>query len=352
MADCRKWTVLPVRVGIIAPVAWRVPPRHYGGWESIAYLHAEGLVRSGHDITLFASSDSISSARLDSVVPRPLEEDGSLPRRAFETLHLAHALEHAARFDLLHNHAGVYGAVLSRLSPVPVVTTLHGSAAEADSRMLYEHYREQPYISISNAERRLAPDLNYVATVYNGIDTSNLPPVRDPEGYLLYVGRVARDKGVHNCVRVAHATQMPLLIAGIVSRSDQEYFDREIAPHLDTGGIQYIGPVDSAERTVLMSRALACLHLIEYEEAFGLTMAEAMAVGAPVIAFNRGSVPELVRHSVSGFIVRSVDEAVEAVARAGKLSRERCSSWARDAFSAQRMVQGYARVYRSILEKT
>lgn len=351
MADCRKWTVVPVRVGIVAPVAWRVPPRHYGGWESVAYLHAEGLVRRGHDVTLFASSDSITSAHLESVVPRPLEEDTSLPRRALETLHLAHALEHAARFDLLHNHAGVYGTVLSRLSAVPVVTTLHGSAAEADSRMLYEHYREQPYISISNAERRLAPDLNYLATVYNGIDTTNLPPVHGSEGYLLYVGRVARDKGVHNCVRVAQVTSMPLLIAGIVSTSDQEYFDREIAPNLDASQIQYIGPVDSAERTVLMSRAVACLHLIEYEEAFGLTMAEAMAVGAPVIAFNRGSVPEVVRNGLAGYIVDSVDEAVVAVAQVGKLNRERCSAWARDTFSAERMVEGYVRVYRSILEK-
>jgi glycosyltransferase involved in cell wall biosynthesis len=339
-----------VRIGILAPVAWRVPPRHYGGWENVCHLLADGLVRRGHDVTLFASGDSITSARLESVVPRPLEEDASLAPRVWETLHITHACEQAGALDVLHNNAGVWGTVLSRLAPVPVLTTLHGSAAEEESRIAYARYAEQSYVSISDAERRLAPELNYVATVYNGIAPPEAP-VEAPDDYLLYLGRISPDKGVHHAIDAACASGRTLLLAGIVPASDREYFRERIEPRTDGDRVRFVGETTAAERDALMRRAAGFLHLIEYEEAFGLTMAEAMANGAPVIAFPRGSVPEVVRDGETGFIVRSTEEAAAAVDRLGAISRERCAAWARERFSAARMVEGYERVYDTLVRK-
>lgn len=339
-----------MRIGILASVAWRVPPRHYGGWETIAHVLAEGLTAKEHDVTLFATADSHTSARLESVVPRPLEEDRDLPSRVYETLHIAHAYERSANLDILHNNIGVFGTVLSRLSPVPVVTTLHGSAAEEDSRIVYQRYREQPYVSISDAERTLAPELNYVATVYNGIRTDGLPEPTEPDDYLLFVGRLSPDKGAHHAVRVAQITGRRLLISGIVPQSNRAYYETEIAPHVDGKRITFIGPCDPDTRNSLMNRAYAFLHLIEYREAFGLTMAEAMARGCPVIAFRRGSVPEVVRDGETGYIVDTIEEAVDAVDRVPRLNRRKCSQWARKWFSAGQMVDGYERVYEALAQ--
>ncbi|MBA2363562.1 MAG: glycosyltransferase family 4 protein [Chloroflexia bacterium] len=339
-----------MRIGILASVSWRVPPRQYGGWESIAHLLAEGLTAKGHDVTLFATADSRTRARLESVVPRPLEEDRDLPSRLYETLHIAHAYEQAAHLDILHNNIGVFGTALSRLSPVPVLTTLHGSAAEEDSRIAYRRYREQPYVSISDAERALAPELNYVATVYNGISMTNLPEPTEPDDYLLFLGRLSPDKGVHNAVRVAQILGRRLLISGIVPESNRAYYEAQIAPHVDGEHIAFLGPCDPETRNTLMNQAYAFLHLIEYQEAFGLTMAEAMATGCPVIAFRHGSVSELVRDGETGFIVDTVEEAAEAVERVPHLGRQACSAWARQRFSAEQMVDGYERVYEALAQ--
>lgn len=338
-----------MRIGILASAAWRVPPRAYGGWESVAHHLAEGLTLRGHDVTLFATGDSVTRARLLSVVPRPLEEDPSLSARIYETLHLANAYEQASSYDVLHNNAGVYGTVLSRLNPKPVLTTLHGSAAEPDSRLAYRRYREQPYVSISDAERELAPELNYVATVYNGVECDTLPEATEPDDYLLFLGRLSPDKGAHHAVKLAQLTGRRLLLAGIIPESNRAYFEREVEPHLDGERIQYIGPADVERRNALMRRAYAFLHLVTYHEAFGLTMVEAMAVGAPVIGMRRGSVPELVRDGETGFVVDTVEEAAMALDRVPGVSRAACAAWARERFSAQRMVEGYERVYEGLV---
>lgn len=339
-----------MRIGILAPVAWRVPPRHYGGWENVCHLLAEGLVRRGHEVTLFASGDSLTSARLESVVPRPLEEDASLAPRVWETLHIVRAYECAGELDVLHNSAGVWGTVLSRLSPAPVLTTLHGSAAEEESRIAYARYAEQAYVSISDAERRLAPELNYVATVYNGIAPPEAP-VEAPDDYLLYVGRISPDKGVHNAIEVARVAGRRLILSGIVPEANRIYFRERIAPGIDGDRVRFLGEATPAERDALMRRAAGFLHLVEYEEAFGLTMAEAMGNGAPVIAFPRGAVPEVVRDGETGYIAASVEEAVTAVGALGRISRRRCAQWARERFSAERMVEGYERVYDEMVRK-
>ena len=343
-----------MNIGILAPIAWRTPPQHYGGWERVASQLTEGLVRRGHAVTLFATADSLTEARLESICPHPLTQEGStLDSRVYETLHIAHAYERAAalKVDVLHNHAGCFGVPPARSAPFPVVTTLHGSAAETGSRTLYEHYGEQPYVSISNAERRLAPDLHYAATVYNGIDVASFGVARQPEDYLIVIGRMSPDKGIHLAIEVARRSGRRLVLAGIVPSENRAYFEQRIQPHLQEGRVEFVGPVNHAQKSHWLSRAYASLHLVTYEEAFGLTMAESMACGTPVVAVRRGSVPELIEDGKIGFIVPSgedesvVHAAVQSLARVETLNREYIRDVMRRRFDTEAMVAGYERVY-------
>ncbi len=340
-----------MRIGILGPISWRVPPRHYGGWELITSLLTEGLVAKGHEVTLFATADSVTSARLVAVCPRPLSEDQSLPAAAYELLHHVRPFELADQFDIIHNHAGSKPVALTRLVKTPVVTTLHGSAAEPDSRLIYSHFRSGYYVSISEAERRLAPELNYVATVYNGIQVERFRFNPRPGGYLVVVGRLSPDKGIHHAIEVAERCGLPLVIAGIVPPENRQYFEEVVRPRL-RGRVEFVGPADHALKEELFGGALANLHLVTYEEAFGLTQIEAMACGTPVIGFRRGAVPEIVVHGITGFVVDSVDEAVAAVGHASAIDRSQCRRWVEERFSAERMVEGYERVYRTILSST
>lgn len=338
-----------MRVAILGPIAWRVPPRDYGGWELVACNHAEGLARLGVDVTLFAARDAQTSTRLAGVVPRALSEDPSLPPRAWETLHAAACFEHAGEFDVIHNHAGAYAVCFKRLVNIPVVTTLHGSAAEADSRLIYERYAEGPYVSVSDAERALAPTLHYAGTVYNGIDVHAFSFRPQPNRYLLFLGRLSPVKGVHLAIEVARRTELPLIIAGIVPPEDQTYFQSAIAPHLDGDRVRFVGPADQARKNALLGGALSLLHLIQYHEAFGLTVIEANACGTPVVATARGSIPELVRNGETGWIVGGVDDAVDAVASLGEISRARCREWVASRFTVTHMARGYLNVYDRVL---
>ncbi|MGB3780767.1 MAG: glycosyltransferase family 4 protein [Tunicatimonas sp.] len=347
-----------MNIALLAPIAWRTPPQHYGGWELVASQLAEGLVRRGHSVTLFATADSLTNAQLESVCPHPLNHPGSqLDSRVYETLHIAHAYERAAALevDVLHNHAGCFGVPPARTAPFPVVTTLHGSAAETGSRTLYEHYAEQFYVSISDAERRLAPDLNYVATVHNGIDVAAFTGQPQPEDYLIVLGRMSPDKGIHLAIRVAQQGGQRLVLAGIVPPENQAYFEQQVQPHLKEGSLEFVGPVDHAQKNHWLSRAYASLHLVTYEEAFGLTMAESMACGTPVVAVNRGSVPEVVDDGQTGFVIPPgdddavVDAAVQALGKVGALDRAQVRATTQQRFDTQRMVDGYERVYETIL---
>jgi glycosyltransferase involved in cell wall biosynthesis len=340
-----------MRIAILGPVSWRVPPRHYGGWELITSLLTEGLVARGHSVTLFATADSVTSARLISVCPRPLSEDPSLPAQAYELLHHVKPFEMADEFDIIHNHAGSKPVALSRLVNTPLVTTLHGSAAEPDSRLIYSHFKNGYYVSISEAERRLAPDLNYLATVYNGIEVERFSFNPSPGSYLVVIGRLSPDKGIHHAIEVAERCGVPLVIAGIVPPENQQYFSEVIRPRL-RGLIDFVGPADHSLKDELLSGAMACLHLVTYEEAFGLTQVEAMACGTPVIGFRRGAVPEIVCHGVTGFVVDTVDDAVAAVGQVPRIDRAQCRRWVEERFSARQMVEGYEQVYRSVLGTT
>ncbi len=349
-----------MKIGILAPIAWRTPPEHYGGWELVTSNLTEGLVRCGHEVTLFATADSQTSAYLEAVCPHPLTTYSSLNSRVYESLHTAHAFEYArtANFDLLHNHTGCFPLTYSRLLPVPTLTTLHGSAAEAGSRLIYQRYKEQPYVAISHSEREIAPELNYVGTVYNGIAVESFDFAPKAGSYLLVIGRMSPDKGVHLAIRVAEKFGMRLVLAGIVPPENQLYFDEKIKPHLKPGRVEFVGPVNHAAKNELYAGAYAFLHLITYREAFGLTMVEAMACGTPVVGIGLGSVPELVKPGISGVVVaptpdenQLVAKTVEALQQLEHLQRAKIREFVAASFSVEGMVEGYLKVYGEMTRK-
>ena len=330
---------------MLAPISWRVPPRHYGPWELVVSLLTEGLVERGVDVTLFATADSVTSARLDAVCPRPLMEDPTLDAKVWEALHLANAFEHAGALDLVHNHYDFLPLTYSRLISTPLVTTIHGFSSDR-IRTVYRRYDDRvAYVSISDADRD--PDLSYAATVYHGIDLSDFTFRDGPGRRLVFLGRIHPDKGVADAIAVAEAVGLPLVIAGIVH--DREYFDREIAPRLDGEAVRYVGPIGPRDRDTLLGSAVALLHLVEFPEPFGLSMIEAMACGTPVIARRRGSVPEVIDEGITGFVVDDVAGAIAAVDRARSLDRRGVRTRAAERFSRDRMVDDYLRVYERVL---
>ncbi|MBI5289800.1 MAG: glycosyltransferase family 4 protein [Chloroflexi bacterium] len=334
-----------MRIGILAPIAWRTPPRHYGPWERVASLLAEGLVQHGHEVTLFATGDSETSAKLHAVCPRGYEEDRSLDPKVWESLHIASAFERAQDFDLIHNNFDFLPLTYSGLVATPVVTTIHGFSSP---RILpvYRRYNERcHYVSISNADRD--PSLTYVATVYHGIDIENFTFRASAGDHLVFLGRIHPDKGTSEAIEIARRTGRRLIIAGIIQ--DEAYFESEVKPHIDGKTVEYVGSVGPAERDALLGGGAALLHPILFDEPFGLSVIEAMACGTPVIAFSRGSMPELVRDGENGFLVRDVEEAVRAAGRLSEIARGRCRRFVEERFTSSRMVDDYVAVYERVL---
>ncbi|TDJ44158.1 MAG: glycosyltransferase family 4 protein [Gammaproteobacteria bacterium] len=335
-----------MRIALLSPVAWRTPPRHYGPWESVVSLLTEELVQMGLDITLFASGDSQTSGKLISVCPRPYSEDASVEPKVAECLHISEVFERAADFDLIHNHFDFLPLTYSGLVATPVITTIHGFSSPSIVPVYRKYNGRCHYVAISAADR--SPDLDYLATIHHGIDLEKFPFSEAEGQYLLFFGRIHPEKGVYEAIQVAHKTGIKLIIAGIVQ--DQDYFDSRIAPQLDGTTVEYIGAVGPDRRGKLLSRAAALLHLISFDEPFGLSMVESMACGTPVIAFNRGSIPEIIRHDETGYIVSDIDQASEAVAAISAISRSACRNDVERRFSSARMAQDYVTAYRKILE--
>jgi glycosyltransferase involved in cell wall biosynthesis len=326
-------------------VAWRTPPRQYGAWETVAGNIAEGLVKRGWDVTLFATADSITRARLHAVVERGYEEDRSIDPKVAEYLHISEAFEHAAEFDLIHSHYDFMALAYTRLVKTPVLTTIHGFSSP---RIMpaYEKYRDGYFVSISDADR--APGLNYLATVYNGIDLA-LYPLRTGGGDdLIFIGRIHPDKGVHLAIETAKQSGRRLLIAGIVQ--DAGYFRDEIQPHLDENRIRYVGPVGVEEKNALFTQAFALIHLNTIPERFGLVLAEANAAGVPVIAMDLGSCREVIEHGGTGFLIKDVAEAVRALDGVASIKDSACRKRVEERFSIATMVEAYERVYAKIFE--
>jgi len=330
---------------MLAPISWRVPPRHYGPWEQFVSLLTEGLVDRGLDVTLFASADSITAARLVGTIPTGYSEDPDLDAKVWEGLHIATVFERADEFDLIHNSFDFLPLTYSGLVETPVVTTIHGFSSERIVPV-FERYNDRGYyVAISDADRH--EKLDYVATIHHGIDMGRFPVRTTPGSYLLFFGRIHPEKGAAEAIEVARRAGLPLTIAGIVQ--DQAYFQGSVEPHVDGERVSYIGPVGPDVRGELLGGARALLHLIDFEEPFGFSIVEAMACGTPVIANRRGSMPEIVRHAENGYLVDSLDEAVEAVGLAEHLDRMAVRGSVERRFSVTRMVDEYVSLYHRVV---
>ncbi len=335
------------RIAILAPVAWRTPPRAYGAWETVASNITEGLIARGwKNVTLFATKDSITKARLVSFVERGYEEDKEQIPLVSTVLHISKVMEMADEFDLIHNNFDYIPLTYLRFIDTPMLTTIHGFS-DPDILRVYHDHKDSYYVSISDSDRN--PDLPYVATVYNGIDLSNLTFRDRPGDKLVFFGRIHNDKGTHLAIEVAKKCGMDLIIAGIIQ--DQDYFDTLLRPHLNNSSVQYIGPVNPTQRDALLKEAYAVIHLNTIPERFGLVMAESMAAGVPVIAMNLGSCREVIADGQTGVLVNSVDEAVQAVAKIEKIDRKKCRKHVEENFTIERMVEGYERVYEEIFRR-
>ena len=334
-----------MRIAMLAPIAWRTPPRHYGPWELVTSLLTEALVARGVDVTLFATLDSKTSGRLDGVVPAPYGEDPAIDAKVWEFRHLSHLFAQADRFDVIHNQADFPAHAFSRLVRTPMVTTIHGFSSERIMPM-YEPFQDRVhYVAISEADRH--PRLRYAATIHHGIDMAEFP--FDPIGSedLLFFGRIHPDKGAMEALDLAATAGKALNMYGIVQ--DEGYFERDVKPRLGDRA-QFHGPAGGAQRLQALGRAKALLHLINFDEPFGLSVIEAMACGTPVIATRRGSMPELIEHGVNGFLVHDTDEALEALAMVDTLDRRKVRASVEKRFSVGRMADEYLALYHSILE--
>jgi glycosyltransferase involved in cell wall biosynthesis len=337
--------VTPLRVAVLAPISWRVPPRHYGPWEQFASLLTEGLVARGVDVTLFATADSLTSGRLASVVARAYSEDPDVEPKVAECLHIAHAFERAGEFDIIHNSFDFLPLTYSGLVETPVLTTIHGFSSERILPVYQRYNASTHYVAISDADRH--PSLDYLATIHHGIDTDAFSLHPSPGGYLLFFGRIHPDKGTAEAIDIALAAGLPLVIAGIVQ--DQQYFDECVAPRLDGERVSFVGAVSTAERSELLGGAHVLLHPIGFDEPFGYSVVEAMACGTPVVAFRRGSMGELIEDGKTGYLVDDVPGAVAAVGRAATLDRAAIRAQAVARFGIARMVDEYLDVYAEVL---
>ncbi|GAA0968817.1 glycosyltransferase family 4 protein [Acrocarpospora macrocephala] len=332
-----------MRVALLGPVAWRTPPLHYGPWEQVTSLLAEGLTARGIDVTLFATLDSVTSATLDGVCPHGYADDSSMDGRVWEAMHVAYALSRSGEFDLVHSHLDWLPLAFADHCRAPLLTTVHGFSGMG---ILPAYTRAwSAYVSISDADR--SPELDYLATVHHGIDLDAFPFVPTGGERLISFGRVHPDKGTHTAIEIARRAGMPLTICGIVQ--DERYFEAEIAPKIDGEQVRFLGSVGPERRGEILGGGAALLHPIAFDEPFGLSVVEAMACGTPVVAYRRGSMAEVVDHGVTGFLVDSLDEAVTAVRRIATIDRAGCRARAEIRFSADSMVSNYLRIYGEML---
>jgi glycosyltransferase involved in cell wall biosynthesis len=341
-----------MRIAQVAPLWECVPPPAYGGIELVVSLLTDELVRRGHEVTLFASGDSTTLAHLESVHPRALRLDDTVKEYGmYELLNLSRVFEQAGEFDIIHSHVGCAALPLAQVVKTPVLHTLHG-VFTPDGRPMFHHARQQPYVSISEAQIEPELDLNIVSTVYNGIDVGRFNFYAQPDSpqYLAFLGRMSPEKGPHHAIAIAKATGMPLKMAGKVDPVDRAFFEAEVLPHIDGKLIQFQGEANHAQKNELMGRAVATLFPITWREPFGLVMVEALAAGSPVVAMAMGSVPEIIAHGKVGFQCHTVEECVAAVRQVANIDRATCRQHVQDNFSAASMTTGYEAAYRQLLK--
>ncbi|MFT5501204.1 MAG: glycosyltransferase involved in cell wall biosynthesis [Woeseiaceae bacterium] len=334
-----------MRIAVLSPISWRTPPLHYGPWESVVSLLTEELVHMGLDVTLFATGDSQTSGNLVAVCPRPYSEDHSVDPKVAECLHISEVFERAAEFDLVHNHFDFLPLSYSGLVETPVLTTIHGFSSPKIIPVYKKYNARSHYVAISESDK--SPQLEYIATVHHGIDVTQFPFSGTAGEYLLFFGRIHPDKGVREAIQVARSAGIKLMIAGIIQ--DQDYFTTQVEPHIDGSTVEYLGSVGPDKRADVLGHALALLHLISFDEPFGLSLIESMACGTPVIAFDRGSMPEIIRNGETGYIVRDIEGAINAVTAIATIDRSICRADVEKRFTSARMARDYVRVYEKIL---
>lgn len=336
-----------MHIGMLSPVAWRTPPVHYGPWEWVVSQLTENLVDRGIQVTLFATKNSRTKARLEWICPRPYEEDKNLDPKVWECLHIANAFEKADQFDLIHNHFDFLPLSYSSLVETPVLTTIHGFSSEKILPVYKRYNGKTYYVAISEADRR--PELDYIATIHHGIPIQDYRFFDSPGEYLLVFGRIHHDKGVYEAIQIAQQAGLPLVIAGIIQ--DEVYFREKVEPYIDNHKVKYIGSVGLEKKSEILGRALALLHYINFNEPFGLSVIEAMACGTPVIAMNRGSMPEIIVDGKTGFLVRDMDDAIEKINRLREIDRSQCRHHVQKNFTVEKMVDSYIKVYEQILHE-
>lgn len=336
-----------MKIAMLSPLSWRTPPRHYGPWENVVSLLTEQLVTMDVDVTLFATGDSNTGGKLAWVCAQPWSEDPSIDPKVWECLHIAEVFRRADEFDLIHNQFDFLPLTYSGFTSTPMVTTIHGFSSPS-ILPVYKKYNEQThYVAISEADK--SHELDYIATIHHGIDLTQFHYRENTGDYLLFFGRIHPHKGVVDAIEVARKTGLRLIIAGIVQ--DEVYFREQVEPHIDGSTVEYIGSVGPEKRQEVLGGALALLHLIRFNEPFGLSVIESMACGTPVIAYGRGSMPELIRDGHTGFIVTDVAAAVQAVDRIGSLDRRACRNEVEQRFTCQHMARAYLDVYQKILDQ-
>jgi glycosyltransferase involved in cell wall biosynthesis/quercetin dioxygenase-like cupin family protein len=336
-----------MRIAMLSPIAWRTPPRHYGPWESVVSLLTEGLVSRGYDVTLFATGDSETSGKLHAVCARGYEEDRSIMPKVWECLHISELFEHAEDFDVIHNNFDFLPLTYTGLITTPFVTTIHGFSSPGILPVYKKYNSKVFYVSISDADR--SPDLDYIKTIYHGIDIKQFDFQPEPDDYLLFFGRIHHDKGAREAIEIARACNKKLILAGIIQ--DEAYYHQHIEPQLDNYNAVYVGSADPVQRNRLLGKAYALLHPINFNEPFGLSVIESMACGTPVIAFNKGSMPELIEDGKNGFLVKTLDEAIDAAAKIKDIDRACCRRRVEQYFTIDRMLEEYIQVYETVLEK-
>jgi glycosyltransferase involved in cell wall biosynthesis len=336
-----------MRIAVLAPISWRVPPRHYGPWEQFASLLTEGLVERGVDVTLFATADSLTRAQLVGSAPTGYSEDLALDAKVWESLHISAAFERAEEFDIIHNSFDFLPLTYSGLVETPVVTTIHGFSSERILRVYQKYNRQGHYVAISDANRHAS--LDYAATIHHGIDMRQFTVHPGARDYLLFFGRIHPDKGTVEAIEVARRAGVPLILAGIVQ--DQRYFEQSVLPHVDGDHVRFIGAVGPERRSEVLGGAQAVLHLVNFDEPFGFSVVEAMACGTPVIAARRGSMPEIVRDGENGYLVDSIAGAVQAVHDTERLDPARVRASVQKRFDSGRMVDEYVALYRRVLTR-
>jgi len=341
-----------MHIAQVAPLTEAVPPKLYGGTERVVSWLTEELVALGHEVTLFASGDSVTSARLEAMWPRSLRLDGSV--RDPNALHMVLVelvYRRASEFDLIHFHLDYYPFSLFSRQSTPFVTTMHGRLDLPEHQPVFDEFSSVPVVSISNAQRRALPQANWVRTVHHGLPEDLLRPKPIKPSYFAFLGRIAQEKGLDRAIQIAEHCGVPLKVAAKVDKADREYYEEQIRPLMNSPLVEYIGEINDADKSEFLSGAIALLVPIDWPEPFGLVMIEAMACGTPVIAFNRGSAPEVIEDGLTGFIVEDVNGAIGAVDRLGHLSRERLRRRFEERFTARRMALDYLSVYRRLADR-